>query len=103
MPGQKTAAIELEGNPTTGFGWVYTMSQQGVIREVSQVYTADKASKGMTGSGGKFVFTFEAIAPGETELFFSYLRPWEKDTPAQKTVIYKAKVDSSNVLKLTLE
>ena len=100
---QKTVTVELEGNPTTGFSWVYAMSREGVLREVSSEYVADRADKGVVGSGGKFVFTFKAAAAGETDLVFSYLRVWEKETPAGKTVIYRASVDSGKNIKLTLE
>ena len=101
MNGQKTATVELEGNPTTGYTWVYTMSPEGILRELSNEYVPDKAGSGIVGSGGKFIFTFEAISPGETELVFSYLRPWELAVPAINTVIYKAVVDDKNNLTLS--
>ena len=103
MQGQKTATIEIEGNPTTGYTWVYTVSQEGVVREVSNEYTADKTDKGLAGLGGKFIFTFKSIAAGETRLVFSYLRIWEKDVPAVKTLAYKASVDNKKNLKLMPE
>ena len=97
---QKTATIELEGNPTTGYTWVYTMSPEGIVHEVSNQYTASKTGERVVGSGGKFVFTFEAIAEGEAELVFSYLRPWEEGIPPVEAVIYKAIVDDRNNLTL---
>ena len=101
--GQNTAAIELEGNPTTGYTWVYTMSPEGIAREVSNKYIPNKTNKARAGSGGKFVFIFEAITAGEAELAFSYLRVWEEDTPPLRTVIYKVIVDDKNNLTLTEE
>ena len=100
---QKTATIELTGNPTTGYTWVYTMSPEGVVHEVSNEYIADKTDKAVAGSGGKFIFTFEALTAGEAQLIFSYLRVWEKDTPSMETVIYRATVDDKNSLTLTRE
>jgi len=97
---QKTAAIELEANATTGFVWVYTMSPENVIRLVSNEYVPDKNNEGITGGGGKQIFTFEAIAKGEVELVFSYLREWETGIPPLKTVTYKAIVDDKNSLTL---
>ena len=96
-----TAAIELEGNPTTGYSWVYAMSPEGIVREVSNEYIAANTVGHVAGSGGKFIFTFEAVAEGETELTFSYLRPWEENIPALKTVIYRAIVDDKYNLTLT--
>ena len=97
---QKTATIELEANATTGYTWVYTMSPENVIRLVSSEYIPDKNNEKTTGSGGKQIFIFEAIAEGETELVFSYLREWETGIPPLKTVSYKAIVNNKNNLTL---
>ena len=94
--GQKTAAIELDGNPTTGYTWVYTMSPEGIAREVANKYIPDETDEAAAGSGGKYVFIFEATAAGEAELTFSYLRVWEEDIPPLRTVIYKVIADGKN-------
>ena len=98
---QNTATVELMGNPTTGYTWVYTMLPEGVVREVSKEYIADKTYEGIAGLGGKYIFTFEALITGEAKLIFSYLREWEKDTPATETVVYIVTVDDKNSLTLT--
>ena len=95
------ATVELEGNPTTGYTWVYTMSPEGIVREIFNDYVPDKTDDNVTGSGGKFIFTFEPVSEGEAELAFSYLRVWEKDIPAIKTVTYRAVVDDKGNLTLT--
>jgi len=95
-----TAIVELKGNPTTGYSWNYTMSPAGVVREVSNEYIPDKTDENVSGSGGKFVFTFEAVSEGEADLVFSYLRVWETDVPAINTVTYRAVVDDKGNLKL---
>ena len=100
---QKTATIELEGNPSTGYTWVYTVSQEGVVREVSNEYIPDKHADGRVGSGGRFIFTFDALTTGEAKLTFSYLRIWEEDTPPVNTVVYRAVVDGNNRLTLARE
>jgi predicted secreted protein len=106
--GSIVKSIELEGNPithggnpTTGYIWVCTISPEGVVREVSNEYIPDNTNPNIVGSGGKFVFTFEAVAAGEAELVFSYLRPWEEGKPALKTVKYKAIADADKNLTLT--
>ena len=96
----KTATVELEGNPTTGFTWIYTMIPEGIVKELSNDYIQDDADEGMTGVGGTFIFKFEAVAQGETELSFFYLREWE-DEPAEEIVVYNAVVDAN--LNLTLK
>ena len=97
---QKTAKVELDANATTGYTWVCTITPDGVIHEVSSEYIPDKNNEGITGAGGKQIFTFEAIAEGEAELVFSYLREWETGIPPLKTVTYKAIVDNKNNLTL---
>jgi inhibitor of cysteine peptidase len=76
----KTLTISLQGNPTTGYNWVYT-GGEGIVKEVSSGYLP--STPGLVGSGGQFVFVFEGVSPGETELRFSYARPWEKATPVE--------------------
>ncbi len=100
MQEQKTAIIELEANATTGYTWIYTISPKGIVHEVSNEYIPDKKNEGIDGAGGKHIFTFEAIAEGEAELVFSYLREWEVGIPPIKTVTYTAIVDTKNNLTL---
>ena len=100
---RKTATVELQGNPTTGYAWVYIMSPEGILREISNEYSADKSGEAVVGSDGKFIFTFEALSEGEVEINFSYLRAWEVDTPAAKTVVYRATVDDKTGLTLTCQ
>ena len=101
MQGQKTAEIELEGNPTTGYTWVCTMSPEGVVREISKEYIPNETDQKVVGAGGKFIFTFEGISAGAADLVFSYLRTWEEGIPAIRTETYKAVVDGKNNLALT--
>ena len=103
MQEQKTAVIELEGNPTTGYTWVYTMSPRGIISEISNEYIPDSSGEKLVGAGGKFVFTFEAISKGTAEIFFSYLRIWEEGKAPIRTAVYKATVDERKNLILTQE
>jgi len=93
------ATVELKGNPTTGYSWDYTMSPEGIVREIFKDYIPDKKDENLAGSGGKFVFTFEAVTQGEAELVFSYFRPWEAE-PALETVSYRALVDDKGNLTL---
>jgi len=97
--GQKTATVELEGNPTTGYSWDYTIIPDGVVGEVSNEFVQDNASAGTVGVGGTFVFVFEGVAEGEAEIMFYYTRPWE-DVPAEDVAVYKAVVDSNLNIKL---
>ena len=96
---QSSSTIKLKGNITTGYTWVCTISPGGIVREVTPYEYIQDNINGPPGSGGTFVFTFEAIAPGEAELVFSYLRSWES-VPALQTETYRAIVDDKNNLTL---
>jgi len=99
---QTTATVELDGNPTTGYNWTCDITPDGVVSETSNGYVQNDNPDGKVGVGGKFQFDFVSVAPGEAELTFSYLRPWEDGVPAINTVVYKATVDDSLGLKLEL-
>ncbi|MDD4736653.1 MAG: protease inhibitor I42 family protein [Kiritimatiellae bacterium] len=75
--------IELQGNPTTGYGWfVQTCDEKRLHQDGEAEYRPDS---NLLGSGGCYTFTFRAVTPGETILTLVYHRPWEKDTPPLKT------------------
>jgi inhibitor of cysteine peptidase len=89
---EKRITLELEGNPTTGYSWTYTMDREGVVREVSAEYheAADSGNspEGRIGRGGTFVFVFESLNPGTVELRFNYARPWESGVEPAETKTY---------------
>ena len=87
-----TATIELAGHEATGYSWVYEMTVEGIVRELSNEYVRNS-----DGAGGMFVFTFEAVGDGESELLFSYLRPWEEEEPPVETAIYRAVVSGGKL------
>jgi len=91
--------IELDGNPTTGYTWVYEMSEEGIIEEVSNVYTPISTSDALVGIGGTFRFEFRAVSPGEVGLQFSYLRTFQENSVIS-TRTYAVTVDDK--LNITL-
>ena len=48
--GQKTGQISLEGNPTTGCSWEYSIKTNGIIKEDSNEYKPENTR--LVGSGG---------------------------------------------------
>jgi predicted secreted protein len=86
--GKKIVEIDLESNPTTGYEWKYDIDNEGIIKQVSKVYKQDEAEKGILGSGGKDIWTFEGIKEGSTQVTFKYLRSWEGEVVKTKTFIF---------------
>jgi inhibitor of cysteine peptidase len=69
-----TFAIELAGNPTTGYMWQPDVDSQH-LELLGQEF---EPGGGGVGAGGKEIFRFRALRAGDTEIAFAYRRPWDK-------------------------
>ena len=83
-----TFVIELDSNPTTGYSWSLAKAEPNIVEKVSSVYQPRRTAERLVGSGGTEIWTFKAIAKGQTTLTFEYRRPWEKGTPPAKEETY---------------
>ncbi len=70
----ETLAVELAGNPTTGYEWTIAQFDAAFLRLVDSSYSADSSA---IGSGGTYAFRFEALQAGATTLGLVYRRSWE--------------------------
>lgn len=73
--------IVVDSNVTTGFEWrlVEDTPNEAVVEFVSQEYEPDEPIT--TGSGGVDIWTFRAVAPGETEIKLGHFPPDGSDEP----------------------
>jgi inhibitor of cysteine peptidase len=69
-------AIELAGNPTTGYMWQPDVDSQH-LELLGQEF--EPGGEGV-GAGGVEVFHFRALAAGETEIACEYRRAWDKES-----------------------
>jgi inhibitor of cysteine peptidase len=75
--------VVLAGNPTTGYRWGPARGDTGVIKETREPdYITESDAMG---AGGTFTFHFQADTAGQGWIRLEYRRPWETDTPAEKT------------------
>jgi predicted secreted protein len=65
-------AVELAGNPTTGYTWQPDRTEPALAL-IGQEFHPE--APGM-GAGGREIFHFHALKPGQAELAFAYRRPW---------------------------
>jgi len=91
MPIEVTAGetfdIVIAANPTTGYEWrLVGALDEAVVQWVSQDYEPDRPIN--AGSGGMDVWTFQAVAPGESPIVLGSFPPDGSNTPAQ-TVTFK--------------
>lgn len=87
---QKQAEIKLDGNPTTGCEWQYTIADKSIVKMDSDNYHSDAPDAPddedvECGTGGTYSWKFSGLKMGTTEINFKYLQPWYPDK------IYEAK------------
>ena len=77
--------VALAGNATTGFQWENVLLYEyAVLRETQEMeYREEPHPETMVGSGGTFLFRYEAIDVGPQSFRFAYHRPWESVEPEQ--------------------
>ncbi len=78
-----TFSISLESNPTTGYSW-QPQFDSNYVQLVNSDYTPSQPH--LIGGGGKETFEFLALQSGQTEITFSYMRPWESKPPLETRV-----------------
>lgn len=74
--------IQLEGNPTTGYTWeVETVDNSYLVLSGEPQFEGeqDVGEDQLLGAGGQFLFAFDAIKAGTTDLRLVYRRPFEPD------------------------
>lgn len=77
--------VSLDENSSTGYGWQYAVSNDGILVLTDDTYHSD-APAGIVGAGGIRSFSFSGLKEGSTLITFTYLRPWE-GTPIRTVVI----------------
>jgi len=86
--------IELESNPSTGYGWVIT--EAGLpsgVELVEEAYVAPDTD--LVGAVGIQSFTFEATGPGAGVLRLEYLRPFEELPITERVAEFIVRVDDA--------
>ena len=70
--------VRLTENPTTGYRWHHTLSEQGVVEWLEDQYVS---SGHLPGSGGCRSISFRGLRPGSTAIQFLLRRAWERKPP----------------------
>lgn len=73
----RTVVAEFESNPTTGFSWQCEVADTSVAEFVSREYEPYPHDEGVVGGGGTDRLTIALKKAGETDVTFTYRRPWE--------------------------
>lgn len=84
-------SIELASNPTTGYRWELAAPLPGdVLVLVDETYIASDTDE--LGSGGREVFTFEAVGDGSTFIQLWYIRPFDDPPRPEGRAQYDVRV-----------
>lgn len=86
-----TFAIQLEANPTTGYDWAASISDENIVSLVSCVYQEKSVDTAIVGSGGVDVITFKGLKKGSAVITLVYERSFEKGSAAE-TLVYNVTV-----------
>lgn len=90
--GEETDCIELTGNPTTGYTWLYQIEDESVIK-LDEVITY-LGEERIVGAPSLFSYKVTGLKTGKTKVNFIYLRPWEQQEPA-RTKVFEVTVTES--------
>ena len=81
IPNHTVFAVQLAGNPTTGYEWTVSQADPSFLRLVESAYAPASSA---IGAGGLYTFRFETLQPGTAPLALLYRRSWET-TPSDQT------------------
>ena len=102
-PKAETAQIAFRANPSVGDNWICTITPEGVVEQIPTPINESQSHQNTAepitaGAFHDFIFTFQPIASGVAEIFFTnYFRG--SSPTAIKT--YHALVDSQGKLTIT--
>lgn len=87
------ATIELEENPSTGYGWAVdaeASSNLSILRIDDRGFSQDAGGKPRPGAPGVHRWTVEATSAGTASITFVYRRPWETSVARRHQVVVQA-------------
>ena len=90
--------LELKGNPTTGYTWIYTIGDESIIRVDEDIQYLGK--EGLVGALSLFTYTVRSLKQGNTNLKFEYKRPWE-NKQAEEVRFFEVTVKENGKINMT--
>jgi inhibitor of cysteine peptidase len=87
------ATIELEENPSTGYGWAIdaqASSNLSILRIDDRGFSHNADGKPLPGAPGVHRWNVQATSPGNASITFVYRRPWESSVARRHQVEVEA-------------
>lgn len=76
------AYLALTANATTGFEWVLTPEQEGIVSISSEYIAPESSDTELLGASGVTVLTFKPESAGTVKVNMEYKQPFDEETPA---------------------
>lgn len=94
--------VRLPGNATTGYEWVYSISDEEVLELITQEYVQDENTEGVEGAGGTYVGSFKGTfnKAGNVTLTFNYQRSWEDTEEPMETHVLELFVNEADIIEV---
>jgi predicted secreted protein len=89
-PNGDAFTITLDANKSTGYSWSAEVSDTTILMIEGSDYVVPETH--VMGRAGQEVWRFRGVMQGSVTIVFKYARPWDKDTPAAKSVTFNVKV-----------
>ena len=90
----QTINLQLESNPSTGFGWEVSQVDTTLLAQKGdKTYAPASQNKSVAGGGGWEYFHFTVQQKGETTLKLIYHRSWEKGVEPAQTFEVKIHIE----------
>lgn len=100
----KTYTLELKGDIKTGYEWECHIADENIAKLKSKEYEEESKENDLELGKGTFIFEFEGLQKGETEVELRYVCSWEAKTEPVRTIKYHLYVDEDkNVTKIQQE
>jgi predicted secreted protein len=85
----RTVVIRLSSNRSTGYAWTLAAARPAGLTVLGEPsYEPASGASNAVGAGGVETWSFLASASGRQDLRFEYRRPWERDAPPARTLVY---------------
>lgn len=97
VPTPQTVTITLASNPTTGYSWQASQTEE--LFKIDSSYSEKEHPEGMVGVGGNETFTFTPLKAGKTEVTLTYARPWEGGEQSDQ-IVYVFEIDNDLQVKM---
>jgi inhibitor of cysteine peptidase len=80
--------IALGSNISTGYSWQAIYDETALTLVEKTYKEQDNTGKQIVGAAGTEYFKFKSLSKGETEVNFTYRRPWEEPSAQDQTLVF---------------